>query len=73
MRFSDTSLRLRQPLLWGAPDVAEVLERQVRDWGTSDGTGQALDVDLDGLDPSDMTLLVDAITAAVNVIVAGST
>ncbi len=66
LRYSNTSLRVRLPELFGAPDVAEVLTRRLTYRVQSDGVGRPLDVDIDSLTESESTALADAVTAAVS-------
>jgi O-acetyl-ADP-ribose deacetylase (regulator of RNase III) len=66
LRYSNTSLRIRLPELFGAPEVAEVLVRRLGDWARSDRVGRPLDIEIDSLTENDVAALVDAITAAVS-------
>ena len=66
LRFSDTTLRLRLLELFGAPEVVEVLSRQVGRRVGIDEVQRPLDVAIDQLSEPEIAALADAVTAAVS-------
>ncbi len=66
LRFSDTTLRLRLLELFGAPEVAEMLARQVGPRVGIDEVRRPLEVAIDQLAVPEIAALADAVTAAVS-------